>query len=443
MSHLQNHIKHFEGLELIADRSRLSFSASGAICTISGKDGSGMPLRIPMDNTLFSKHLLFLGNIGTGKTNAISQVIAQIKSQLTEDDLMIVFDTKGDFYNQFYKEGDIVISNNASKFEGSSDFWNLFSEVTIDKTDQSITEITREIATNLFADKIKDSSSPFFPLAAKDIFATFLNICAKNLSPELHNNQDLIEYFEQSGRHELQDFFSFYKQNKVSSYLSQDASAQADGVIAELHQLLGEIFIGDFRRNGGLSIRDLVRKKGGKTIFLEYDISVGNVLTPIYRLLFDLAIKETLSSSKRDCAKGNVWFFIDEFSLLPNLKYLDNGINFGRSQGAKFIVGAQNIPQVYHEYGEDLGLSLLSGIRTVFTFHVDDVKSREFIQNRYGTAQKRLSYSDAFGKSAVNVVPMRVIEDWEISNLRTGKAIVGLPDGNPFVFQFEEYSRTV
>ncbi|MBX2925150.1 MAG: type IV secretion system DNA-binding domain-containing protein [Melioribacteraceae bacterium] len=435
-------IEHLFGVELIKDGNKLAFdTAANPRCKINGKDLNGNPFTLPLDDTLFSKHLLFLGNIGTGKTNAISQVVSQIKNQLTENDLMIVFDTKGDFYSQFFKDGDIVISNNSAKFKGANEYWNIFSETTIDNTLQSITENSLEIANNLFADKIKSSSSPFFPQAAKDVLATFLKVIATRYTKDAQNNEELIGYFESSGREKLQQFFEINQQTRINSYISKDAASQADGVISELNQLLGEIFIGDFRKKGNLSIRDLVRNKGGKTIFLEYDISVGNVLTPIYRLMFDLAIKETLSSSQREAPKGNVWFFIDEFSLLPNLKYLDNGVNFGRSQGAKFIIGVQNIPQVYHEYGEDLGQSLLSGIRTVFSFHIDDIKSREFIQNRYGFAQKKLTYSDSFGTAVDNVQSMKVIEDWDISNLKTGSAIVGLPDGNPFVFQFGEYQK--
>jgi type IV secretory pathway TraG/TraD family ATPase VirD4 len=439
MSELQNHIKHFEGLWLVKDQSELKFENVQSRCVLNGRDNKLSPFNLPLDDNLLSKHVLFLGNIGTGKTNAISQVISQIKNSLTADDLMIVFDTKGDYYNQFYKTGDVVISNDNSKFSGAEDFWNIFSEITVDNSEQSVTENALEIAAILFNDKIKKSNSPFFPQAAKDILSTYLDLCVKNNPKEILNNKVLIENLEGYSKKDLQEFFG--RVNRISSYISDNSGGQSDGVISELNQLLGEIFIGDFRKKGNLSIRELVRQKGGKTIFLEYDISVGNVLTPIYRLLFDLAIKETLSSSKRETPKGNVWFFIDEFSLLPNLKYLDNGVNFGRSQGAKFIIGVQNIPQVYHEYGEDLGQSLLSGIRTVFSFHIDDIKSREFIQNRYGFAQKRLSYSDAFGKSAVNILPLKVIEDWDISNLKTGAAIVGLPDGNPFVFQFGEYQK--
>ncbi|MCD8540915.1 MAG: type IV secretion system DNA-binding domain-containing protein [Leadbetterella sp.] len=112
------------------------------------------------------------------------------------------------------------------------------------------------------------------------------------------------------------------------------------------------------------------------------------------------------------------------------------------ARGAKFIIGVQNIPQVYHEYGEYLGQSLLSGIRTVFSFHIDDIKSREFIQNRYGHAQKKVSYSDSFGKSVMNLLPMKVIEDWHISGLNMGTAIVGfVPKEIRFIFQFEEYRK--
>ena len=32
-----------------------------------------------------------------------------------------------------------------------------------------------------------------------------------------------------------------------------------------------------------------------------------------------------------------------------------------------------------------------------------------------------------------------VVEDWDVSNLRIGEAILGFPNVEPFVFRFEEY----
>lgn len=59
-------------------------------------------------------------------------------------------------------------------------------------------------------------------------------------------------------------------------------------------------------------MRELVRQKGGRMIFVEYDLSVGGTLTPIYTLLFDLAIKEALS---RKNERGQRLFAVDEFRL--------------------------------------------------------------------------------------------------------------------------------
>ena len=441
MSGFKDHLRHVEGLELILDSKNLTFTNQTPRCVLSGADGQGGLCKVPIDDSLFSKHLLFLGNIGTGKTNAISQIISQIKSQMTDQDVMVIFDTKGDFYNRFYAEGDIVISNDTASFAGTGDYWNIFSEITIDNTAQSIKENALEIANNLFADKVKNTNQPFFPQAAKDILATFLTICAEDKSVSaMLDNQHLIEFFENSTREDILEFFQKNEKNRILSYISKDASQQADGVLSELHQLLSEIFIGDFRQVGNLSIRDLIRQKGGKTIFVEYDITIGSVLAPIYRLLFDLAIKEGMGKHR---SHGNVWFVIDEFRLIPNLQHIDNGINFGRSQGLKFILGIQNIPQVHKEYGESMAESLLSGLSTTISFRVDDIKSRNFIQNRYGSSLKKLIFRKSGqvtqGQITEEVRQAKVIEDWDISRLKTGEAIIGIPNINPFLFRFDEF----
>jgi len=39
------------------------------------------------------------------------QLLAQLRSSMTDRDVMLVFDTKGDFHKEFYRPGDTVISN--------------------------------------------------------------------------------------------------------------------------------------------------------------------------------------------------------------------------------------------------------------------------------------------------------------------------------------------
>ena len=81
--------------------------------------------------------------------------------------------------------------------------------------------------------------------------------------------------------------------------------------------------------------------------------------------MFDLAIKEALCRKK---SAGSVYFITDEFSLLPNLRHVDDAVNFGRSLGIKFLIGYQNIEQIADIYGEARAHSLLSGFLTGIFF---------------------------------------------------------------------------
>jgi len=185
-------------------------------------------------------------------------------------------------------------------------------------------------------------------------------------------------------------------------------------------------------------MRQLVRAKGGKTIFIEYDLGIGNMLTPVYRLLFDMAIKEALSRWKME---GNVWLIADEFRLIPHLHHIENAVNFGRSLGVKLLVGIQNIDQMYDVYGQYAAKSISSGFSSTFSFRLNDRSSREYVCDQFGVNRKRekiASVSD--GKTAVNIRAAHVVEDWDIANLKVGEAIVGLSGQEPFVFCFELYA---
>lgn len=64
-----------------------------------------------LSEEILSRGLLCIGGTGSGKTNTINQLVSQIKARMTDNDVMIVFDTKGDFYENFYSSSDKVIGN--------------------------------------------------------------------------------------------------------------------------------------------------------------------------------------------------------------------------------------------------------------------------------------------------------------------------------------------
>lgn len=422
----------FEGNEL--SRTVPINNSTGARCAISGRDTNGKSANFPLSDDLLSKHLLFIGGIGMGKTNGIFQILSQLREHMTSDDVMVIFDTKGDFYETFYRQGDIVISND-EKATGSQgkDYWNIFEEINAGvNTEEEIVEIARA----LFYERSSKSSQPFFPNAARDLFSGVM-LHFHRMGGE-KNNAVLRNFLDQTPSAEMRAILQQHQDLKaMTSYIADDRSPQTQGVISELQQHLREIFIGNFRKEGSLSIRQAIRAKQGRLVFVEYDLGIGGMLTPIYQLMLDMAIKEALSRKKSD---GNVWFIIDEFRLIPNLQHIDDGINFGRSMGAKFIIGVQNIEQVFHAYGEAQAHSILSGLLTTVAFRVNDAATRKFIQELLGKNRKKEVFMSSVSSRGIveQIREANVVEDWEIANMRVGEAIINTPGYEPFMFHFDK-----
>ncbi|HUS88755.1 MAG TPA: type IV secretion system DNA-binding domain-containing protein [Desulfosporosinus sp.] len=432
------HIQVFEGNELKLSPP-ISSTGSPSRVQLLGIDPSGSEIEVPFSDSDLSRHVLFLGGIGTGKTNAIFQILNQLRLCMNPSDVMLIFDTKGDFYQEFYRQGDIVISNDI-KATGPNgpDYWNIYRELGSGETlEENIIEITR----TLFFEKIKQSNQPFFPYAAKDLLSGILLHFSRLQDMEKLNNASLRAFLDRSPIGEIREMLQGHDDlRSMVSYIADDRSPQTQGVFSELQQMVREILVGNFRRPGTLSVRDAIRNKGGKAIFIEYDLGIGNMLTPIYRLLLDLAIKEALHREK---SEGKVWFIIDEFRLVPNLQHVDDGINFGRSLGASFIIGVQNVERIFHAYGEQLARSILSGFMNTVAFSVNDAATRSYIQGLFGKNRKREAYMASVQSRGLieQVREANVVEDWDVSSLPIGRAIVGLPGRDPFLFQFKRYEH--
>lgn len=423
-----------EILEGISLKDRISMPTSSDV----GVSLIGDSETIPLTSSVLSKHLLYTGTIGTGKTTAMFQLLHQLIGKMTDDDVMVIFDTKGDFKEEFYRPGkDVVISSDAK----ATAYWNIFKEVRINGDDY-IEENLLEIVSSLFEEKIKRSNAPFFPQAAKDVLFGIMSYIIYKNEPEDLDNAELYAYLRDANINDVVDaLMSIGDLRGIIDYIYNggDGSEQTQGVYSELRNVANELFVGNFRKRGDFSVREFVRNKGGKILFIEYDLSIGKVLTPIYKALIDLAIKESLS---RDKSEGNVFFVIDEFKLLPNLYHIDNGVNFGRSLGAKFIVAMQNIQQIIDGYGYEKAYSILSAFGTSIAFRVTDKATKEFIQNLYGMNRKRFvfkgtSYSEG---NKEQVTYSNVIEDWDILDLKVGEAIVSVADYDsaPMKFKFKE-----
>ena len=133
-----------------------------------------------------------------------------------------------------------------------------------------------------------------------------------------------------------------------------------------------------------------------------------------------------------------MYFILDEMLLLPELKHLSNGLNFGRSQAVKILCGLQNVSGLADAYGETGMKRILASFQNIITFRSSDHDTRQFLIERMGSNYQNLSFSAQ--QQNINVQREgHTVEEWDIMSLGLGEAIVSLKDESPFFFTMPKY----
>lgn len=405
---------------------------------VRGTDGTS----VGFNDAHLGRHVLFVGGIGTGKTVGMQALVDSVRHTMTPEDVMIVFDTKGDFYETFYRDGDAVITVAGEGVFRGTQAWNLFAELRT-CPDEDLVDEVNEIAATLFEGIGKDAgdNNRFWTTMAQELFAAIV-LCLARIEREdptgkrRYSNRDLRGVADKWDLATIRDLVGRYPDLKGTlQYIARDDSNTTNSVLIFLQQMLRQTFSSKFNSTGTFSVREFVRGKQARALFLEFDVARGATLTPVFRTLVDVALKESLG---RNRAQGRVFVILDEFALLPNLRHIDAGLNFGRSLGMRFIVGTQNVGQITDSYGPGLGASILSAFGTVFSFRLFDAASREYIRGRFGTNRQLLRYETVVKSRGMGeqLLEGHVVEDWNLTGLRVGQCVAALPDSAPYLFTF-------
>ena len=123
----------------------------------------GKPASFGLSEDILSKHMMLVGGTGCGKSTLFYHIIKQLKQKMTADDVMIVFDSKGDFYSKFFNCSTDCVIGNSQQYYQQSQRWNIFKEVLADGWDErQILLNTQEICKALFDNFIGGFHITFF-----------------------------------------------------------------------------------------------------------------------------------------------------------------------------------------------------------------------------------------------------------------------------------------
>ena len=390
-----------------------------------------------IDDSVLEKPTIFIGQVSSGKSYLLrNTVMPQIFSSIREQDAAVIFAAKREMIDGFYhpENGDLLLKYNSCKPEC---IWNIFAEME-DSNDPEKTLV--ELSDVMFS-KHKNTVQPFFTNAPKDMFRSLTMYLAE--SYELHTgkkptNSTLIGFFDTITLRDTvvngktrKGLLTLIKEvprlNHLSDYLGEGGTAQALGVLGELRSVLKETFQGGaFVKPGTFSVRQAL--KTGKNIFILFNYAESTETSIVFfDMLIDQMIKQSLSENDQ-----KIWFFLDEFSLLGHLQYLQSALAYGRSSGFRMIAAVQSVNLLEKNYSENEAKCMLGLFPNIFCFFTSDYKSRQLLVDRYG---KKLVSTIGYGNGKPELRECSIIQDSDFYKIALpGDCIVSLAGYAPFFF---------
>ena len=255
------------------------------------------------------------------------------------------------------------------------------------------------------------------------------------------NNKELISFFTHSTNEDLKKILSLdymADQHSCIDYISGKGN-QTQGVNSYVGSMLKKMFVGPFAQadpSREFSMRDIVCSGKSKVVFIEYDMRKGRLLAPMYGILIDRTLANSLGGRQK--TKTNKFFLLDEMLLLPKLEHLSDSLNFGRSLGVRMMCGLQNTCGLEEQYGESGAKNILSSFQNIVAFRSGDYDTRQFVTARLGENYQNISLS--VQQANLNIQREgHTVEDWNLLKLKNGEAVVSLVGEDPFMFTMPLY----
>jgi Type IV secretion-system coupling protein DNA-binding domain. len=280
--------------EETADRRRGPFSVFQD--PVSGKV-------IGLNKESLSLGCLAVAAPGGGKTNLFDMILSRLLTDMDNQDVIIIFDTKGDYLAEFgsrIPEEERVVIGSGWGYRKITSYHNIFAEIMPRGVDGKLvytpdSDVDALEIAELFFQQMHSETQPVFPAMAEQIVAGIIIYFMRRYWREDQsrlNNQELIHFFQSRTTEELkavfeEDYMEDYK--SCISYISGKGT-QTQGVNSYIGAILRKMFIGPFAMADPareFSMMHILTGRKRTVVFIEYDLKRGNALAPMYGILID------------------------------------------------------------------------------------------------------------------------------------------------------------
>lgn len=290
----------------------------------------------------------FVGRPRIGKTVAIKSLLDQVM----DIGKRVAFDSKGDMIETHYRPGDLIF---APSVDQRSLKWTVFNDIT------SVSQIS-SIAAALIPEGT--GNNKMWAVGAREVLEGLL---LHAFSEGKTTNKDLWDLccLDPEKMHTILD--STHGAERAAGMLSNPKSNTAYSFYVSLIAFLKPVQM-LAKMDGPFCIKEWLNSETSNSIFIVSTPEHKEALKPVMGLFLSMLINSHLSMP--DDLTRRIWYFMDEFTILPKIEKLTDAINFGPSKGLCVILGFQALPLIDSAYGRETREAIWSAIGTHVYFSV-------------------------------------------------------------------------
>ena len=366
---------------------------------------------IPYPEGSEARHTLITGTTGSGKTNAIIELIDQVEKL---GERAIIVDTVGTYVNRYYnrERGDIILN----PLDPRSQPWSFLKEC-------AGQELLRNVASCIL-DKGGDGDR-FWEDAAKIVFVE----TAKKIQAQGKSLEEFIDILLKLPLNEMQEYL---KGSYGGGLIDKNADKMALSIRA---MLINSVHIFDALREeegNNFSIREWLSSDDKGFLFLSCTPKERGTVIPMITSWLSIAGETLMQLPESD---KRTWFFIDELHNLKKLPKLDQALAEIRKFGGCYVMGTQLIAQLEKVYGRELTRAITGLCGTKVVMNVPEPITAKYMADFLGdkeeiTTLEALSYGANTIRDGANISQRyskeAVVSGSQIMFLKTGEAFLKL-----------------
>jgi hypothetical protein len=328
---------------------------------------------VPIPQRLETRHFLFAGTTGSGKTTALRQALGGIELR---GEAAILFDSSREFISNYYNpaRGDIILD----PFDARCPIWSPFSEI-------SHPADADRIAHQLVSETSERDD---------DVWLQTSRILVANMLRKLwaegdHSLHAFLAALQVKTKDELRDWLG---ETSSARTFSDDADRATGSVLFMLSKAANLV---QFLRVKGdnavpFSFRDYVARLDKADspkpwIFVPRKEEFFEAAKPLIATWLECASSAILSLPPSSTRR--IWLILDELADLPRVENLARLLPEGRKFGASVAITFQSVGQMRARYGDRIAEAMMGCCNTKLFLQLSDQETRKWASATVGDCE--------------------------------------------------------